>query len=875
MPTKGKNDNYDAIGGIIDFILAESEKPPEKRRPVKPPTGVSASSALTDAIFASLQNPGVFISNTMVKEFNDALDIKIAQVDFFDGRGKLKLTTNNLGSWLRDPGGQIQKAMDNVKADRKAGRARMVGEAIDDFLTTAWAHKYGNLEAKQIALANASANEKAESYKIARAVGQSVASYAERDFVANRAVDLLGQKTFGNRWFTMNEQEKLDFSSKLGAKSSRKEIESYLSRRYSDTEVQNFNNALGKKKLGEEVDIFNPELYRELEDNYLTEKIYSLRDAPEGSEQEEQRKIYEKTKLLINLDKIKQETYALKDRLKEGNLSADEKKEIERAIKDKEKVLREVGGAHSLFTGIGKWEGYLNSIKMLGGPTGTNVVGLILNGDFFDPRKNNLTPVKKVTLEKIPGVEIYVSKKDRNRVQNAYNEMGEALYYATPRSLFRTFFYNGELFARGLYKNNEQLKELLNGLGATGVLGKAIGADNVIDSIYSLDGKELNEYISKTLEGIQTQLASGTLSIKDFEKIEKLLKQSKNLKNLTKIFSFPARTKKMIEDKIKEVFDVPLKKARQRIYDAIMKNEALRNWITKTLGESMLKDFVAKGGLRNLIKPLVSAVAGALGIALTPLASIAITIGVNIAMDLVGKIAKVLVQIMLVAIVGLIAAIVVLGGSVGSWKKWNRKTFSYNYVVPDTVNQCPAYGGQNYNIPPPDGGGGWVPGPGLPPDWEGAKGVYEIFKRARDYVSREYGTVNTELVLLDCNSGSDPTGMCAAIDWAWCYSASSIYCKVDKLTSASPQYVFALSVHELIHQLQRGCTTDIREWGADYLSSNGGGYVFSTPSGCKRATEINTSSCSRQEAVDAALCRNTNTDCFRQISGQILGRFCH
>ena len=110
----------------------------------------------------------------------------------------------------------------------------------------------------------------------------------------------------------------------------------------------------------------------------------------------------------------------------------------------------------------------------------------------------------------------------------------------------------------------------------------------------------------------------------------------------------------MIEDRIKGVLDVPLKKARQRIYDAIMKNEALKNWITKTLGESMLKDFVAKGGLQNLIKPLVSAVAGALGIALTPLASIAITIGVNIAMDLAGKLQG-FVQIMLVAIVGLIA----------------------------------------------------------------------------------------------------------------------------------------------------------------------------------------------------------------------------
>jgi len=874
MPNKGKNDNYDAIGGIIDFILAESEKPPEKRRPVKPPTGVSASSALTDAIFASLENPGVFISNTMVKEFNDALDVKIAQVDFFGGRGSLKLTTNNLGSWLRDPGGQIQKAMDNAKADRKAARARMIGESIDDFLTTAWAHKYGNLEAKEIARANASANEKAESYKISRAVGQSVTTSVDRDFMANRTVELLGQKTFGNRWFTMSEQEKLEFSSKLGAKSNRREIESYLARRYGRTEAENFHHLIKEKGYEDKIDVFDPDIYKELENNYLTEKIYSLQNAPAGSEEEKQRKIYEKTKMLVNL-KTKYEIAALKDRLKEGNLSDNEKRRIERQINDAEIALREVGDVHSLSAEVGRWEGYLNSIRMLGGPTGTNVVGSILNGDFFNADKNKFAPVKKVPLEKMPGVEIYVAKKDRNKVQNAYNEMGEALYYATPRSLFRTFFYNGELFARGLYKNNEQLKELLDGLGATGVLGKAIGADSVIDSIYSLDGKELNEYISKTLERIQTQLASGTLSIKDFEKIEKLLKQSKNLKNLTKIFSFPARTKKMIEDKIKGVFDVPLKKARQRIYDAIMKNEALRNWITKTLGESMLKDFVANGGLRNLIKPLVSAVAGALGIALTPLASIAITIGVNIAMDLVGKIAKVFAQIMLVAIVGLIAAIVVLGGSVGSWKKWNRKTYSYNYVVPDTVNQCPAYGGQNYNIPPPDGGGGWVPGPGLPPDWEGAKGVYEIFKRARDYVSREYGTVNTELVLLDCNSGSDPTGMCAAIDWAWCYSASSIYCKVDKLTSASPQYVFALSVHELIHQLQRGCTTDMREWGADYLSSNGGGYVFSTPSGCKRATEINTSSCSRQEAVDAALCRNTNTDCFRQISGQILGRFCH
>ena len=855
MPNKSKNDNYDAIGGIIDFILAESEKPPEKRRPVKPPTGVSASSALTDAIFASLENPGVFISDTMVKEFNDALDVKIAEVDFFDGRGKLKLTTNNLASWLRDPGGQIQRAMDNVKADRKAARARMIGESIDDFLTTAWAHKYGNLEAKQIAQANASANEKAESYKVARAVGQSVTTSVDRDFMANRTVELLGQKTFGNRWFTMNEQEKLEFSSKLGAKSNRKEIESYLARRYGRTEAENFRYLLGEIGYEDKIDIFKPDLYKELENNYLTEKIYSLRNAPAGSEEEKQRKIYEKTKMLVNL-RAKHEIADLKDKLKEGDLSDDQKRRIERQINDAEIALREVGDVHNLATGIGRWEGYLNSIKMLGGSTGTNVVGSILNGDFFNADKNKFTPVKKVPLEKMPGVEIYVAKKDRNKVQNAYNEMGEALYYATPRSLFRTFFYNGELFARGLYKNNEQLKELLKSSGA-GVLG-----DDVINSIFSLDGKELNEYISKTLEGIQTQLASGTLSIKDFEKIEKLLKQSKNLKNLTKIFSFPARTKKMIEDRIKGVFDVPLKKARQRIYDAIMKNEALRNWITKTLGESMLKEFVAKGGLRNLIKPLVSAVAGALGIALTPLASIAITIGVNIAMDLAGKIAKVFVQIMLVAIVGLIAGIVVLGGSVGSWKKWNRKTYSYNYVVPDTVNQCSAYGNQGYYIPP-NGGGGGSPGPIIPPGWEGADDLYELYKRAREYVSETYGrSIYVELALVVCPGGPG----CESINGAWCYSGLDyVYCKVDKLLGASNRYAYLLFVHELIHQIQGdSCPSMVREWGADYLSEGAGGY------GCR----VSTSACTPEEAVNAALCWDTSTACYRDVAAQVNGGAC-
>jgi len=321
----------------------------------------------------------------------------------------------------------------------------------------------------------------------------------------------------------------------------------------------------------------------------------------------------------------------------------------------------------------------------------------------------------------------------------------------------------------------------------------------------------------------------------------------------------------MIEDKIKGVFDVPLKKARQRIYDAIMKNEALKNWITKTLGESMLKEFVAKGGLRNLIKPLVSAVAGALGIALTPLASIAITIGVNIAMDLAGKIAKVFLQIMLVAIVGLIAGIVVLVGSVGSWKKWNRKTFSYNYVVPDTVNQCPAYEYQGYYIPP-NGGGGDTPGPIIPPGWEGADDLYELYKRARKYVSETYGrSIYTELALVVC-PGADVCSTTVLVrEGVWCYSGDHVYCKINKLLGASNQYAYLLFVHELIHQIQGdSCPSMVDEWGADYLSEGAGGY----------RCNVSTSACTPEEAVNAALCWDTSTECYRDVARQVNAGAC-
>jgi hypothetical protein len=460
----------------------------------------------------------------------------------------------------------------------------------------------------------------------------------------------------------------------------------------------------------------------------------------------------------------------------------------------------------------------------------------------------------------MPGVEIYVAAKSHNKLSSAYNEMGEALYYATPRSLFRTFFYNGELFARGLYKNNEQLKNLLNTAGA-GVLG-----DEIIKDIFSFSGKEFDKQISDALEKLKVHVGSGTLSQKDFEKIQKLIDQSKHFQRLTSIFSMPARTRNAIEEWTKNIFGERLKKMREGIVNTIMKNEGLKNLITKTLGEGLLKEFAEKGGLRNLIKPLVKAALAGLGIALTPIGSILVTIGTNIAMDLVGKIAKVLVQVILVVIVGLIAGIFILFSSIGSWRKWNKKTYSYNYVVPDTVNQCEAY---EFGPISPDP----VPYPGDPvpvPDIDCGPGdtYQDMFEEAKKFVSAKYKNVmNIGLVW---EGGSCPPNY-------WCHASTDgvVTCVLDCIVThnASCDYFYRLSIHELAHKVQLGCgSSEMREWGADYISGNAGGYTFYMRDGsCKKATEIGASGCGYQELEKVALCLpGYSTSCHKAISDQIV-----
>lgn len=700
MAQRSKKENYDALGAIFDFIFKEAEKKPEKRKPIKP-SGISGENLLTDSLFAALEMPGAFVTGTMIDEFNGMLDIKLGGISFND-QGNISFSTGKMIDLLKDPGKYVQKAIDRAKADRKAGQIRFLGEVMDDFLTTAWAHKYGDLEAKEIALARASANEKDESYKVSRAIGQNIrtdpkGTMGNLNFMRDRSLELIGKRTFGPSWDSMSEQEKYDFTERLtNTKDLDKGVESgdvqqYLAQRYGRQEAQNFSRAVHSRNASDIVDLSDSNTYRSLENDYLRGKIGTLSKALPGSADEKKRKIYEKSLLMINL-RNENQLNDLKKAYKETNDPA-KKLELSNAISDAETARKLLGDRNNLLGGLGRLEGYLNSVNgVWGGLAGAPMlVPSILNGDFFDSGKNTVfCPTQEDT---IGGVKIIKAKKATGRgatFKNAYNQMGESLYYVTPRSILRTFLFNGEGFAFLMSKQIESLQNI-GGLSQE-ELFKGFG-----------DVKGMDQFVQTTLAKMR---ASG-VSAKDLARIESVLNKSKTLRKLTGLFSIPSQIKGTIEGLVKE----RIKKFRAGFAKMLLKNPSIRKWMIKSGAQKLLGTWITSGGIKTLIRSLITSAAAAAGVVLTPLGSAVISVLTWIATDLIMKLAKIFLSLGALMALGVLGVGVLLfsGGS-RAVKNYNKTTYSYRHAVPDTVKVCSAYG-----FKPVTPGPGPNPGPIIPP----------------------------------------------------------------------------------------------------------------------------------------------------------------
>jgi hypothetical protein len=187
------------------------------------------------------------------------------------------------------------------------------------------------------------------------------------------------------------------------------------------------------------------------------------------------------------------------------------------------------------------------------------------------------------------------------------------------------------------------------------------------------------------------------------------------------------------------------------------------------------------------------------------------------------------VQTAILVVVGFFGIFILLFGS------FYMMTFGkYSHVAPPEIVQCEAY----KSIDPidfpdlPSGDGGedidFECGPG--------ETVQGLFNR----MASEMGLSGVQLGLIP--PGHDLYGDLDGGWWCWAYSMNQVYCKSDKVNSCNASIV-RLFKHELTHLIQyRNASGSygslFMEWGADWVSSNGGGYSFTTRDGsCIRATD--------------------------------------
>jgi hypothetical protein len=785
MNKKSKNnDNYDVIGGIFDFIFAESKKPPEKRKRITPEkeyVSIPGNEAVVEDILTVLSAPGVFLTSTAPQDVWDALDLDLINIPI-DENGGIKITTGNVKDLFKDPGAFVDKMYKKSKAIRKANQALYLGGALSGFMTTAWAREYGNQEVFKASLATSVAEKKDQSYKISRALGQyaeSRAAYSDTDssksgmgkppsglspevpqtrhethldYMAERSVDLVGQKTFGRndwknmsptersqfisvlsgqkdpleiigertfgpRWKSMSEEEKLkrkrQFSSLAERDNTdgfaRANIQKYLANKYGVQTAKKFGNvtrgntipkgsqsfSITNKSFGDadSINIFDPTLYRSVERNNLVEKMKTST----GKE----KALYQRTLLMLEANKkgVRERLDFLRSQLSSTN-DLNAKRDIRNEIKQVEK-LSNLLNSNNFFARVGQLEGYLNSVKGVWVGKDVNPIKSIWDQSFFDSRRNKiLNPVKGSRIGEMgKGSEmgrevgfVVAKQSDKKDVLNAYNKFGESLYYANPRTWVRSFV-TGEGFAWIANKNIEGAKRIVKDLNR---------GEDIIKSMDSLlktcSIKDLEKNIEEIMKKINLQNGQATLSSQQLAKIESLLKNSKVFRRLADVFSAPLRLK----NRIAEIIVKRTKEIRRAIVRKIMKSKFLRDIIIKHGGSKLLGKFIAQGSIKVLIQGVVSSIGASLGLVGGPLAIVTFVV-TWVATEIAWRVGKVLIKIQIgiikftaqlflifmFGILGILLMIVSVSSKAVS--DFNKMHYSYSNVIPGDVKECDAY----------------------------------------------------------------------------------------------------------------------------------------------------------------------------------------
>ncbi len=895
----------EVLDQIFDFIFKEAKKPVDKRKPLKR-GGSDPSSAMTDALSAALEMPGVFVTDQILSNVNDALTIEVGRLKADEsGVPKAKFTTSSLVNFLADPNGFLSKPKESARSARASMKAEIWGKRTQEFLMNAWAKKYDldmdTRKAIRTTYVARDSDQRIAGRALAKASGMLSSEAAwgdsEKNIIATRRIELIARNTFGEEnWKALSDEDKEGFQEAImmdarligdrkknittSLDTSRQAFsyaEEYLQRMGRSSAITSYKRALPAK-----LDLFDRGQYIEEEAKNLDTRINKMRNdltsgnlSPNQAQavEHEIAKLEQASVLVSGQYLDSQKIYLAQDKL--GALLTDSENKLREAIRNRDgkearfyqEQIRDLKESKrnlsqiNFFGKVGKAEGFVNSWKdIMGGIGGENMMTSILSGTFFDSDQNDTflrpsdntkvimgyhsidttdTHGRKFARKEAETIQVYKPKTSGNGLVNVYYKTMGTLYYFTPRSIMRTLFVNGEGFIyMAMMRKMHIEKELGLGGGLEIDIAKVLGNDA--------------EHLNKLVEFLKKKNPGKT-----DEQIQNMLKgHLSGLAGVGKLAQFFSKGQRIRDYVGAWLNEKVYKKMRQVIYNVLVKKVAGEG------AKAALEAWLAKGGFETLAKALVTTVLNALGITATGgVGAFIVPVLSAVVADVLYNVAKVLIQVVLLVLMG-VAGLFVFGGS-SIVNKFSELTYAYTNVTPGEVVYNPDFIDEEYII---SGGEPGAPGTVYTGDIE------EIYNQ----VAAEMG-LNTKLKLVTCTTGDDgfDEAACNLIDWAWCYSGTQIFCKADKLATASDAGLTNLFRHELLHQIQRGGGGLLREWGADFLSNNGGGYSFVTSSGSiQRATETagyltSTGVCTYSDLEALAIAPGSSTPCGNLLKSYI------
>lgn len=863
------------MDSVFDFIFAESKKTPDKVKPVKI-TGLDATDPYVDVATAVLEQPLMYINNTTESAIKGATDIELNTFEIDpDGGKRAKVTFNirNIPDVLNNDLKFVDNAFAKLEAARKSGRMTAFGTDVAAFTAAGMARELGlDAETSNVFLkvGKSAADKNAEYEMNVRSIHLATNSWDTGGYENISEADLKamygdsdGAKMY-NDLQTINRKYQAEMSKPADARDF-SQVFNEAGDRNMHLLFERANLAQKAAKARNDAATFSPdslaakELNRQAKGYDDAQKVLGvLHDSKKYEKDKDRTGTYERFLIQkeADLSNLQAELQRLSGATDQA--SRDRVEEIGVEIKGINTQVRNFKIQKAAYD-LGSIETKLNSVKQLYEYTvGGQFVPALLNGDFFNASKNTAWGLQPRATDIDSGLKTkklyyldkngqvverefsdFLAKKGNNALQTAYYEgMMDFYYKFTPAGIVENLT-TGKGFARQGFKQQESLMAAFqSGVGAS--------------FTHPLDWKKLFGPGSETYINSLRGNPAYDVFIQFFDNNKTQFKRCGSLIVRADKFNVTARIKKwMVEHSLyKKTFGKLEGAIAKRIGDFLLKR--IKDDAAKKIVEEWAKKATLEGAsiaIKAAIKSFLAGASGGVSAALGFVVDKAVDIAMSLAIKAAKPIIKGTISAFVFGVVGLFGLIVLLIILVSSPFKTMKTLGQYSHVAPHEI----VMGDPDYTVPQGSGGpgGGDIPPGGDFPVYSGnASAIFNA-------IAAEMGL---SVSLVSCDTDPAPP-LCANIGNAWCWAQGSVYCYMSRIPESAYNTIFR---HELMHFAQTNygpADRPMREWGADYMSNNGGYYCFLVNGTYMRATTtasvfMSEGGCSESDLVTLAYRRS-------------------